>query len=80
MRQAHYGSPANHSILLDDLLCNGTERNLLSCLTYLAVNIGNTDCTHLEDAGVRCEGKLYTHYWGNLYVTVRTALIILHIP
>ena len=59
VRKAYHGSPVNHSILLDDLLCNGTEGNLLNCPTYSPSNIGDTDCTHSEDAGVRCEGKLH---------------------
>ena len=54
MRQAYFGTPANHSILLDDLVCAGGESTLLDCQSS---GIADTDCTHSEDAGVRCEGK-----------------------
>ena len=58
VRQAYYGSPVNHSILLDDLLCAGNEDNLLTCPRQSSSVIGDTDCSHSEDAGVRCEGEL----------------------
>ena len=53
VRQAYFGTPANHSILLDDLVCAGGESTLLDCQSS---GIADTDCTHTEDAGVRCEG------------------------
>lgn len=37
-------------ILIDDIACSGTETSLQSC-TYDS-NTG--DCSHVEDAGVRC--------------------------
>lgn len=37
-------------IFLDDVACRGTEANILTC-PYDRVT---TDCTHREDAGVRC--------------------------
>ena len=37
-------------IHLDDVRCNGTELALVNC-TYDPVT---TDCSHTEDAGVRC--------------------------
>ena len=37
--------------------CNGSEENLLQCL----VNpLGNNDCSHSEDAGVRCSDPSMT--------------------
>lgn len=42
-------------ILLDDLACTGEEESLLDC----AFHSGTHTCDHSEDAGVRCEGKLY---------------------
>ena len=41
-------------ILLDQLMCNGSEASLLECLP--SDNIGLHNCNHNEDAGVRCEG------------------------
>ena len=40
-------------IFLDDVVCRGTESSLLQCNTK---PIGQHDCNHSEDAGVRCEG------------------------
>ena len=41
-------------ILLDDLDCSGREENLLQCSIHKA---NEHDCTHHEDAGVKCGGK-----------------------
>ena len=64
MRQSFYGSPHNHPIFLDDLVCNGTEDSLLSCPCKYDSNgmatlcgVGESDCSHDEDAGVRCDGE-----------------------
>ena len=56
MRGAAYGEGAG-TILLDDLNCDGTEQTLLNCSRRTQLN----DCTHSEDAGVKCEGK-YTFF------------------
>ena len=42
-------------ILQRDLLCNGSEANLLECTQYTS---GTRDCPadHSEDAGVKCNG------------------------
>ena len=57
-----YFSSASGSIdiLQRDLLCNGTEANLLQCSEY---GSGVRDCPadHSEDAGVKCNG-LYVYY------------------
>ena len=37
-------------ILLDNLACTGSEYNLTSC----SYDSDTSDCTHYEDAGVRC--------------------------
>lgn len=42
-------------IVLDDLDCNSTESTLLDCQEDKN-NRNNHDCTHSEDAGVRCGG------------------------
>ena len=51
-RGAYYGSGLG-SIFLDNVVCQGTESSLLECATNL---IGEHNCDHSEDAGVRCEG------------------------
>ena len=45
-------------IHLDDLVCNGEESSLLYC----DVKIGTHDCSHSEDAGVRCKGTVEITY------------------
>ena len=54
--RSFYGSLPNHTILLDNLVCTGEEENLLECLRVPELNVGESDCTPLENAGVRCEG------------------------
>ena len=39
-------------ILLDQVVCNGTESRLIDCP---ANAIGTNDCSHSEDAAVRCQ-------------------------
>ncbi len=46
----------NGTILLDDLDCRGSEMNLLQCKSDIHKNARH-DCTHEEDAGVKCGGK-----------------------
>ena len=41
-------------------MCRGDENSLLDCRRQPAAGIGLTDCSHSEDAGVRCEGT-YVH-------------------
>ena len=53
---AYFGRGTGH-ILLDDLLCTGSETRLIDCPRYTSHGIGTyDDCTtgHGEDAGVRC--------------------------
>jgi deleted-in-malignant-brain-tumors protein 1 len=38
-------------IFLDEVMCTGSENGLLSCPNSMV-----HDCTHSEDAGVRCQG------------------------
>ena len=45
-----FGS-GNGSILLDNVVCNGSEDDLLLCAHN---NLFDTNCDHLEDAAVVC--------------------------
>ena len=53
--RAHFGR-ANGSIFLDDVGCSGSEQSLVNCSHR---GIGNEDCGHHEDAGVRCKNMMY---------------------
>ena len=44
------------SIFLDDVICRGTERDLLQCRRATREEF---DCDHTEDAGVRCDGMIF---------------------
>lgn len=46
----------NGSILLDDLDCSGREMNLLQCANNRHQRTVQHDCSHEEDAGVKCGG------------------------
>ena len=54
---AFFGSGSG-SIILDNVLCRGSESSLLECNTN---PIGQHNCDHSEDAGVRCNGNVYLH-------------------
>ena len=56
-------------IHLDDVVCNGTEPNLLFC-SYPGIGIHN--CGHFEDAGVQCIGKCWCTASKHLYVRTVT--------
>ncbi|KAG9264040.1 deleted in malignant brain tumors 1 protein-like [Astyanax mexicanus] len=51
---AHFGE-GNGPVLLDDVGCSGQENNLISCSHR---GLGMTNCSHSEDAGVICSGKI----------------------
>ena len=51
---AHFGAGTG-DIFLDNVACDGTESNILSC-TYLSGNSIYCYNGHSEDAGVRCQG------------------------
>ena len=43
------------AIVLDQVACDGTEDRLIDCPH---VGIGNHNCFHNEDVGVRCDGTV----------------------
>ena len=47
-------SEVSGSILLDEVNCTGEEHGLLECAHD---GIGVHDCSHYQDAGVRCESE-----------------------
>ena len=50
--EAYFGE-GNGLIWLDNVICSGTESDLLSCSHN---GLGVHNCDHSEDAGVKCEG------------------------
>ena len=50
-------------IVLDQVACDGTEDRLIDCPH---VGIGNHNCFHNEDVGVRCDGKSTSYYFVSL--------------
>ena len=67
-RKAQFGMGTG-PILLDDVMCDGTEASLMDC-----VSEQTNDCTHLEDAGVRCNGKLRTFLHDTTFSFIFTLL------
>ena len=55
VRNATFGEAAGYPILLDQLVCTGSETSLLNCST--TNTIGSHNCDHSEDAGVICEAS-----------------------
>ena len=45
-------------ILLDEVNCRGSEDNLLVCAHRV---LGEHDCKHAQDAGVRCSSPTVQH-------------------
>ena len=61
IRGAKFGE-GTASIYLDDLLCTGSEDNLVQCPRKDNAVDFQTDCSHSEDAGVICESKQSKHF------------------
>ena len=55
LRVASHGQGTG-AIVLDDLLCSGTESNLLECPSFTPA--GTHNCAHSEDASVVCENDI----------------------
>ena len=53
MLRSRLGSPPNRSIILDNVVCTGREKNLSEC-DHNGVGVNN--CDRSEEAGVECEG------------------------
>ena len=49
-QEAHFGQGSG-AILLDGVLCSGTEQRLIDCPH---AGVGNHNCNHNEDASVIC--------------------------
>ena len=67
---AYFGSGSG-AILLDNVVCRGTESSLLECNTN---PIGLHNCDHSEDAGVRCEG-INIFYFNPMYLHFTVILV-----
>ena len=57
---------SNVPILMDNMLCRGTEEALDHCDFN---GWGNHGCTHREDAGVVCEDSKHANMQGNYTIT-----------
>ena len=51
LKEAHFGEGSG-PIHFDEVTCSGTEQRLVSCP---ANPVGDHNCAHSEDAGVRCQ-------------------------
>lgn len=49
-----FGIATSGPVHLDDVDCQGDEYRLLECPQ---VPVGGGDCTHVDDAGVRCRAE-----------------------
>ena len=54
---SQFGSGSG-AIFLDDVDCIGTENRLLDCQANF---LGDHNCFHYEDVGIRCECKQYNN-------------------
>ena len=54
LANAHFGTGSG-PLLLSGLSCTGTERSLLSCY-HRGIGVTGYNCTHRDDAGIRCQG------------------------
>lgn len=62
VRNSYFGQGDNVSILLDDVTCYGSETSLESCRAIMSGLTSDIECSHLEDAGVICNGEVHYVY------------------
>ena len=52
--------PGSGGLVLDDVKCVGNEESIFDCPHG---GMGKSDCTHNEDAGVRCQGINFISFY-----------------
>ena len=62
-----FGQGSTLPVVLDDVSCSGTESRLIDC-TY---DSNTADCSHSDDAGVRCQ-------LGWLYILASITILSMH--
>ena len=69
--RAGFGQGTGPVFSLEYVTCSGTESFLLSCIHW---EIGTTSCSHVEDVGVICQGKvMYWVGWGKFPLSFKLA-------
>ena len=70
-RQKEFYGQGSGTIWLDNLECVGTERTVGNCSHN---GWGNHDCSHSEDAGVRCATGKFDYYILLLFLVYKSTL------
>jgi len=61
VHSAYFGM-GNDRILLDNVHCDGSEKNITDCTLKSDKPFGDSDCQHHEDAGVVCKSERIIGY------------------
>lgn len=61
VHSAYFGM-GNDRILLDNVHCDGSEKNITDCTLKSDKPFGDSDCQHHEDAGVVCKNERIVGY------------------
>lgn len=64
--------PGEGPILLDNVNCNGDEKSLSDCQHRA---FGENDCSHHEDAGIKCNPRRIPHYLLKNWVATADGLV-----